>query len=510
MLAVHAKTVDFSQRIFYNAITEKSTGERVNFMKKKLIAALLAATASVHFCSNAFADFLCMRASESTAITTDKNGDLCYQKMRDSKGELVAPIISSDGNTYLPLRYICDISGLTDANSPTSENTNTFRFVDNGDSDYIEFNINGTKHTHSIGTPFTYTAADNTTRNVAIYNLRGTLYAPMGYLASLTGAQALWDGRFSRIMFVGADIDANEYLNADNSLRRDKEMRLSHEIFNNNLTGSPLFLSVDGMTAVMHQTENIFRSNNTYFWSGVIGVRDGKLAALCHSMFGIKDRIYGIYGKPYGRLFTCDVTGGDFRYLTEKDVYNPIVVNTDLEYTIYYCDADTRSTLHMIRENTMDDYEIEITDFEHNNLLPEIKQFAVGLKNVYCLDTSGKFHVIDLDFPLTHASIARLKTRPQIHTHASDGTALDNITSMNYDHINDVVYITQTNGDTHRIYTYSPLTRQFNLLTMLEGEISGLALFYDASYANRLAVMTEHGIYDVRTEFDNGMVRIKE
>ena len=75
--------------------------------------------------------------------------------------------------------------------------------------------------------------------------------------------------------------------------------------------------------------------------------------------------------------------------------------------------------------------------------------------------------------------------------------------------INDVVYITQT-GEDNRIYTYSPLTRQFNHLVTLEGEISGLALFYDAAYANRLAVMTENGIYDVRTEFNNGIVTVRE
>ena len=50
--------------------------------------------------------FLYMKADDSVAITADENNELKYITMTASNGQVVYPQISTDGNTYLPFRYI--------------------------------------------------------------------------------------------------------------------------------------------------------------------------------------------------------------------------------------------------------------------------------------------------------------------------------------------------------------------------------------------------------------------
>ena len=82
---------------------------------KKIITAALSALLMLSPVS-AFAEgtFLYMKADDSVAITADENNELKYITMTASNGQVVYPQISTDGNTYLPFRYICEMAGLKD------------------------------------------------------------------------------------------------------------------------------------------------------------------------------------------------------------------------------------------------------------------------------------------------------------------------------------------------------------------------------------------------------------
>lgn len=509
---------------------------------KRIEAALiLTAALSVPSFAQAQGTFLCMRNGETTAITNDENDNLKYTELCDSKGALVAPQISSDGNTYLPFRYICDITGIADGNFTKGELTdNSYRFSNAnpeicGDKDKIEIKYNGSYYCHNIGESFEYTASDGSIRSIAIYNIRGTLYAPMAYLAALTGSYAAWNEGLAQIMFTNGT-DHSIFLNDDNSIRRYKQMQLGYEVFGNNLTNSPLYLKSDGMTIANLSDElpdkpkvrsisrrgediyyidaddrlNIVKENTSETKSVSFTDESGAVVdVLCATAFVLKNKIYGIKtdhtGDTDGRLFSCDTDGKNFKYLTDSKIYNLIMKNNMLDYYLFYCDAQTRSTLHMIRVNTMDDYELQITNFAHENMLSDIKQFAVGNKNVYYLDTYGAVHVINLDFPLEKIPITRLKYGNTIHSFASDGGALNNITSMNYDYINDVLYIMQTDG-LGKIYYFTPQSDNFARISTIQNTAGGLALFQNSAYFNHLAAAIPGGIYNVQTEYINGSV----
>lgn len=513
-------------------------------MKIKTVAAALAfaAISAAYVTAAAQTDFVCMRSGETVAITNDENGNLKYTELRDSKGAEVAPQISSDGNTYLPFRYICDITGIADGNLAQGElPENSYRFINdsyynNGGGSKIEIKYNGAYYCHNIGEEFEYTAADGSVRNVAIYNIRGTLYAPMGYLASLTGAYAAWDGSLSRIMFVRAGVNEREFLNENNALRRDKQMCLGYDTFGNNLVDSPLYLKTDGMTIAdlseelpdKSQARSVSRSGADIFYIDAadrfkvmnegtkeikaVSFRDESGAAVdiyCASAFVLKNKIYGIEadtpGEREGRLFSCDTDGGNFRYLTDNKVYNLIMKNTMLDYYLFYCDARTRSDLHMIKVNTMDDYELQITNFAHENMLSGIRQFVVGSRNIYYLDEFGSVHVIDLEYPLEQVSIARLKYGNTVYAVGTDGLALNNITSMNYDYINDILYIVQKD-DASRIYYYAPQTGGFTGVGQMDEDAGGLALFVDSAYANHIAAALPDGICRAQVNYSDGYV----
>lgn len=514
-------------------------------MKIKTVAAMLAFTVVSAVCVTASSqtDFVCMRSGETVAITNDENGNLKYAELRDSKGAEVAPQISSDGNTYLPFRYICDITGIADGNFVYGElPDNSYRFTNDnpdieGDKDRIEIKYNGKYYCHNIGESFEYTAADGSVRNVAIYNIRGTLYAPMGYLASLTDSYAAWDGGLSRIMFVRSGIDEGEFLNEDDALRRDKQMWLGYDTFGNNLVDSPLYLKTDGMTIANLSEElpdkspvrSVSRSGADIFYIDAddrlkvmneetreirtvkFREENGDADFLCTSAFVLKNKIYGIKsdvaGEREGRLFSCDTDGENFRYLTDYKVYNLIMKNNMLDYYLFYCDARTRSNLHMIRINTMDDYDIQITNFAHENMLSGIKQFAVGSKNVYYLDDFGSVHVIDLEYPLEQISIARLRYGNTVYTEGTDGRALNNITSMNYDYVNDVLYVMQSD-EVSRVYYYTPYSGGFVSSGAVAKDAGGLSLFVDRAYANHIAAAIPGGIYCTRTKYDSGIVTV--
>lgn len=514
-------------------------------IRRNVAAIVFAAALSAPVLAGAQGTFLCMRNEETIAITNDEYNNLKYIELRDSKGALVAPQISSDGNTYLPFRYICDITGISDGNAVEGDlPDNSYRFIKANpyipyDMDKIEIMLNGSYYCHNIGENFEYTSADGSVRNVAIYNIRGTLYAPMAYLASLTGAYAAWNESLSQIMFVENGALPEDFLSEYNSIRRDRQMWLGYELFGNNLTNSPLYLKTDGMTVanlsdelpgspavrcVSRSGPNIFyidaddRLNVASEYSlesfPVIFIDEygTPIDVHCSTAFVLKNKIYGIktdsVGETDGILFSCDLDGRNLRYLTGSKVYNLIMKSDMLDYYLFYCDSQTRSTLHMIREKTMDDYELQITNFAHENMLSDIKQFAVGNERLYYIDIYGSLHVIELEFPLEQISITRLKYGNTLYTVGSDGGALNNITSMNYDYFNDLLYLMQTD-DIGRIYCLTPWGDQPQRIGAVPNTAGGLAIFHDSAYFEYITGTLPDGLFKVRANYDGETVTLE-
>ena len=193
---------------------------------KKRLAALAAAAVLVSNGVSAFAQgtFLCMRPDESVAITTDEKNNFKYIDMKDSNGTTVYPQISTDGNTYLPFRYVCEMAGLRDAagiegNLPEGH----FRYwaadpTIPGDKQKIEIMFNGNYYCHNIGESFTYELRPGDIRRVSIYNIRGSLYFPMSYMAKITDSKALWVDGSKRIIYISNNLNSWDYLNDKNDL----------------------------------------------------------------------------------------------------------------------------------------------------------------------------------------------------------------------------------------------------------------------------------------------------
>ena len=488
----------------------------VIIMKKT--AAVTAALLSFTFCAHSFAEgtFLCMRADESTAITADTDGSLKYIDMTASNGEVVYPQISTDGNTYLPFRYVCEMAGLKDAAGIAGELPDGyFRYWGAdpsvpGDTQKIEIRCGGNYYCHDVGKSFTYEVKPGDVRTVSIYNIRGSLYFPMTYMAKITHSKAVWNGNSGRIMYISNSLNSSDFIDERNDLRRDKELNLGFDYFSNNLTGSPLYLKSDGITVSSLSDEiegnpyvrSVTRSGKTIYFvdeSGRVCTKhedspevsrisfsnaDGAVDVSADTAIVVQNRLYGIQvnsaGEKYGRLFECRLDGSGFRYITDKTVYNLFLRKYGGNLYLYYCDAATKSDLYMTELKTMDEYKIEITDFSRNNLLSNIDRLAVGEKTVAYIDGSERLHVIDLGDNLEEYEIIRTDVNT-IFAQGEDGEPLNNITSMNYDHINGVLYVTQVDY-TGKTYYYTRSLGKFRRLERSPHPVTRLALFSDVNY----------------------------
>ncbi len=516
---------------------------------KKRIAALMAAAA---FASNgvaAFAQgtFLCMRSEESVAITIDEKNNFKYIDMKDSNGTTVYPQISTDGNTYLPFRYVCEMAGLKDAagiegNLPDGH----FRYwaADPdipGDKQKIEIMFNGNYYCHNIGERFTYELRPGDVRSVSIYNIRGSLYFPMSYMAKITDSTALWADGTKRIIYISNNLNSWDYLNDRNDLRRDKLTYMGFDYFCNNLGNSPLYLKSDGVTIQNlsdeipgnPKTRCITRSGRQIYFIGtdkqvytkiedIEGVstvsfmdKSGyPVDVLADNVIVVQNKLYGVKvnssGEIYGRLFRSNLDGTDFEYMNDKTVYNLMMRKRGEDVYLFYCDAGTRQTIHMIELKTMDDYELQITDFKHNNLLYDIKQFVMGDKMVAYISNDNKLHVIDLVDNIEDYEILRLsESKHKIFLQGSDGESLSNITSMNYEYINNILYVTQVDY-TGRTYYYTRTSGNFNRLEKSEQSITDVALFNDANYNDYCAKLVNGQAQVNKVVYSNDRLSIVE
>lgn len=493
-------------------------------MYKKLIitaaicAALVSASASVY----AEGTFLCMKPDETIAISADENKNFKYLEMTASNGQTVFPQISTDGNTYLPFRYVCEMAGLKDGaqiQGPLPDGYFRYWGADPsipGDKQKIEIQYDGQYYCHNIGESFTYKAGENDYRTVSIYNIKGNLYFPMRYIALITNSQALWHWDTEEIIYISNSLNSSDYIDERGELRRDKKLYLEFDFFANNLGNSPLYLSSDGKTIKNLSSEiegspnvkSITRSGQTVYFidsenrintksefSDTISAitftdpDNNILDITAASAVVIKNKLYGIHSSDgkYGRLFESNLDGSDFVYLNNKTVYNLNIKHYRGKYYLFYCDAATKSDLHMIELKTMDDYEIEVTDFAHNNLLNDINQFIIGDKTIAYLDTSNTLHIIDTEDNLEEFEILRLNPDAhKIYLTGSDGENLDNVTSMNYDYINNVLYVSQVDY-TGRTYYYTKSAKNFERLERSEHPITDIALFSDVFYNDYFA-----------------------
>ena len=517
-------------------------------MNKRIIAAvsaiILTAVSTSVFAENTF---LCMRAAENTAITIDENRNFKYIDMVASNGQHVVPQISEDGNTYLPFRYVCEMTGLKDGSQISGElQDGYFRFWNSdpsipNDKQKIEIKYNGNYYCHNIGEPFTYETPQGDVRTVSIYNIRGSLYFPFAYMAKITDSKAIWQDDTRRIIFISNDLDVNEFLNEKNDLRRDKYLYLNFDFFCNNLGNSPLYLKTDGVT-IQNLSDEIYgnpkvksitRNGNTIYFINedkrvytktenneeinplkFTDENEKSVDVLADTVISLQGRLYGIQinsvNDKYGKLFSANSDGSGFKYLTDKTVYNLIARKSDMNYYLFYCDALTKANLNMIELKTMDNYDIQITDHARNNLLSNIKQFVIGSNIAAYLSNDGKVHVINLHDNLEDFEVIRVSgDEHKIFLTGSDGEALTNITSMNFDYINNVLYVTQVDY-TGRTYYYTLANDRFTRLERSEHSITDVSLFSDLSY-NDYCAKTINGKSQInRVKYNNGSIEIAD
>lgn len=498
----------------------------MNILKKTCFGAVLSVTAIFSAAGAASADgvFLCMRPEDTVAVTADENKYFKYIDMTASNGAAVSAQISVDGNTYLPLRFICESAGLADCGGTEGDlPDNSFRYVPagNGYPDRIELKINGTYYTHNIGEEFTYEPSPGDVRTVAVYNIRGSLYMPMGYLAKITGSQAIWQADTGSVMFISGSLSAGDYIMENGRLRRDKEMILGYDFFANNLCGSPLYLKTDGITVSDIGAETGVSASCASRVSGTVYFIDGD-GYICVSQEGsgvyerlaftdqfgtevmitaenaaaVRGKLYGI--EKGGKLFCAELDGSGFRYLTDKNVFNMFIKKDGSDYYLFYGEADPGSVMHMINMRTMDDYTMEITDYSHNNLLEGMQSFVVGKTNTAYIDIDGRIHVINTVRNPEEIEILRvMPSNHMIFENDSAGEAISSAAYLNYDYINDVIYAVTDTGD---IYYYEKNSQQMVKFDICEG-MSTFSLFSDAGYRDMFAANWNGGIYSRYTKY---------
>lgn len=396
-------------------------------MKKitKVLLFTAALTATVQSAAYAQGVFLCMRGGESTAVSVNGSGALEYMEMTDSNGIKVFPQISVSGNTYLPFRFICETAGLKDSVSKDKDiEENSFRFTDRDYSNpqstqKIELNFNGNYVSHNVGEEFTYEAAPGDVRSVSIYNINGSLYFPMTYMAKLTGSQTFWNGDTRDIIFAGGGIDVNKYMDENCYLRWEEYIRMGYNAHYNNLHEGGEYISYDGSKMDLGEelkgtVKSVARINNTIVFTDQnknVMLKNGDeitpLDFCADTLIACKNKIYGIESES-SKAFKMNQDGGGFEYISDRAVYNLILREYKSEKYLYYIEADNRSTLHMMKVKNGDDYTVEITDYEHNNLLGDIKQLVVADDFISYTDSSDKLHKIDLPDPIEEFEIARI------------------------------------------------------------------------------------------------------
>ncbi len=515
-------------------------------MKKRILSVFAAASVLFTLNVTAFADgtFLCMKADESVAISANENNELEYIEMRASNGAVVYPQISTDGNTYLPFRYVCEMAGLKDGADISGElPEGYFRYwaadpAADG-KEKIELNVNGNYYCINVGESFQYEVSPGDVRTVSVYNIRGSLYFPMTYMAKITDSRALWHGDTGRIMYISNSLNSADFIDETGNLRRDKELALGFDFYCNNLGSSPLYLKSDGQTIASLSDElegspkvkSVTRNGSDIYYldeSGRVKTKNENapetydvsftdengtpVDVTASTVISVQNKLYGIHvdsaGETSGRLFSANHDGSGFKYLNGIRAYNLLLRKYAGNLYLFYCDASTKATLHMIELKTMDDYEIEITNFAHENLLSDIKEFVIGTETAAYVTNGGELNVIDLEDNLEEFEIIRVDSENRrIFLTGSDGESLDNITSMNYDHINNVLYVSQVDY-TGRTYYYTLAHGYFERLERSDHPITAIALFSDVFY-NDYCAKTVRGIPQIdRVRFVDGSIEI--
>lgn len=514
-------------------------------MKKIFAAALLAAAVFTSTAAFAEGTFLCMKADESVAISADENGSFKYIEMTASNGTLAYPQISTDGNTYLPFRYVCEMAGLKDGAGISGELPDGyFRYWGAdpnipGDKQKIELCVNGNYYCHNVGESFRYEVSPGDVRTVSIYNIRGSLYFPMTYMAKITDSTALWHGNTGRIIYISNTLNSADYIDETGNLRRDKELALGFNFYCNNLGRSPLYLKSDGKTisdlsaeiAGNPDVRSITRNGRDIYYldpNGKVNLKVEDMAetslvqftdvngapvdVTAATVMSVRNKLYGVQvssaGERNGRLFSANHDGTDFEYVNDRQVYNLIFKKYRDDPYLFYCDASTNATLHMIELKTMDDYELEITNFAHENLLSDIKEFVIGDEIAAYLTNGGQLNVVELEDNLEEFEIIRVADENRkVFLQGSDGESLDNITSMNYDSVNNVLYVSQVDY-TGRTYYYTLSGGDFTRLERSDHPITDIALFSDVYY-NDYCAKTVNGLPQIdRVRYSGGSVEI--
>lgn len=364
---------------------------------------------------------------------------------------------------------------------------------------------------------------------------------PMAYLAKITGSSAIWQEDLGQIMFISGDLDRGEFLQENNMLRRDKEIFMEFDYFNNNIIDTPLYLKSDGITVQnlsleitdFPKVKSVTRSGRDIYYineNGVVSIKsedindgapfsftdkDGNsFEVLADTVMVVQNKLYGVQisanGEKYGRLFSANLDGTEFGYLNERNVYNLILKKDGIDLYMYYCDAATRDTIHMIKVSTMDDYEIEITNHNHENVFSDIKQFAVGDKTIYWLDESGALHITDTEYAVEDIEIVRVDDEnTKLFTEAGSGETLNNIISMNFDYINNVLYVTQVD-DTYKVFYYTNKKGVFTRLESGYEEFNGVALFSNLGYRDEYAKAKGYRIVVTPLIYENGTIKVIE
>ncbi len=430
--------------------------------------------------------FLCMHAGSSMAYQSSNFGSLDYIEMKDSGGA-IAKAKNIEGSTYLPFRYIAELAGLTEA-SGNHMDAYTFKY-DNRSGGSITIQAKSGRITRDVNIPFTYKTEDGEEIEYKIVNIDGSLYFPMRYMAALVDGNVAYQASTGNVYFMSNERVKKEYLTGsenDLSIKYQKLASMNYYEYDNTLGYSDIYLKSDGET-VSSVTEEL-RNNQTYYsvtrarknlyyvdenyrmWTKKEGeeasspivfynTKNEKTEPLVLTIITYQNKLYGIEIKnentKTGKIFKADLDGENYKYISDSDrAYNIILREYKDTGYIFYVDAENKTDIHRINLSTGEDKVISVAGPSGNSLINPIDIMSVNEDTIVVSELDNKkINIIHLSDSIYEKDTVRGSVSDTI-SEINRSTAIEKVSSLNYDTDNQLLYFINNTGKSYGIYCY--------------------------------------------------------
>lgn len=515
-------------------------------MLKKIITAGIAAGmmlgAAVGVSAADKISFLAMHAGSSMAyISRDGVNIADYTQMVASSDAVVSPIVI-DGTTYLPFRYITEILGFTDYTGQGPVKNKTFKYTGNSRGGSISFNNDGKIYDVDVNSPFEFKVDEGDIRTIDFKNIDGSLYAPMVYLARVTGSAVDWDPESGTIYFADNERTLKNFLEDDKSLKYTKTLGVMFKEYDNNLSYSDIYLkSENAMVSSISKDLNdksenysVNRVRKTVYYinsdSHVCSKREGvdkggeitfynmknkPQEVLADNIITTKDKMYGITIKNssdnIGYVFEADLDGENFRLLDEnRRAYNLLYRTYNGREYIVYVDGNDCSTIYLRDLETGEESGFSFVDDYNSDIVNSIDIMTLGDDTVMYSDFNNhNLHCIKFDKGALYENRGSVVRAYSTEISSYNKKPLTDIVTMNYEDENKVLFFIGKSSDGAGVFYYDVENDSVGRLTNSKGSKKNIAIIKMSNSIYRIYHSDDkESIYNLMSVTSDGNIKI--